>query len=99
MLTVLSLAVAQTQVPPPAGGLGIGSFATGRDPRVARTTAMENLRKAAATGCAEQVRVIALVDDSLSAGRLAQYGWRIITRIGTVATLEGCAASVPYLGS
>jgi minor extracellular serine protease Vpr len=82
--------------PLPAGP-GFGTFATGRDPRIARIATMQNLRKAAAQECGGIVRVVALVDDSLSAGLLAQYGWRVITRIGTVATLQGCAATVPYL--
>jgi minor extracellular serine protease Vpr len=71
-----------------------GTFAVGRG---APAVTVENLRKAAAGGCGKEARIIALVDDSLSAGQLAQYGWRIVTRIGEVATLAGCAASAPYL--
>jgi len=76
----------------------LGTFSASRG---ARSATLQDLRKAAAEasakGCGKEVRVIALVDDSLSAGLLAQYGWRIITRIGEVATLKGCAASAPYL--
>jgi minor extracellular serine protease Vpr len=55
--------------------------------------------KAAAGGCREQIEIVALVDDSLSPPELARYGWRVVTRIGEVATLMGCAASAPYLGA
>jgi minor extracellular serine protease Vpr len=82
-----------------AGAHGFGlAIGTGRD---ARNATMDTLRtaaaKAAVNGCRNRVRVIALVDDSLSAGQLARYGWRIVTRIGEVATLSGCAESAPYL--
>jgi minor extracellular serine protease Vpr len=77
---------------------GLGTFSTGRG---THSASLQDLRKAAAEasakGCGKEARVVALVDDSLSAGLLAQYGWRVVTRIGTVATLAGCAASAPYL--
>ncbi len=44
-------------------------------------------------------RVSALVNDSLSIEELGRYGWRLISRIGNVATLEGSAESAPYLGA
>ena len=85
-------ALEQVSVGAPTSSLG--TFATGRG---AHSATLQDLRKAAAGGCGGQVRVIALVDDSLSAGLLAQYGWSVVTRIGDVATLKGCASSVPYL--
>ena len=93
-------AVQAEAIPLPGLGNSFGAFAIGHDPRI---VTMDNLcaavAKTAAYGCAKQVEVIALVNDSLSAGQLARYGWRIVTRIGEVATLSGCAESAPYLAA
>jgi minor extracellular serine protease Vpr len=45
------------------------------------------------------VRVGALVNNSFSATDLKSYGWRLISRIGNVVTLEGSRESAPYLGA
>lgn len=43
------------------------------------------------------MRVSALVNDSFSVAELNRYGWRLITRIGSIVTLEGSRESAPYL--
>jgi hypothetical protein len=45
------------------------------------------------------MRVSALVNDSFSVTDLQNYGWRLISRIGKVVTLEGSRESAPYLGA
>jgi hypothetical protein len=45
------------------------------------------------------IRVSALIGDSLSVTDLNRYGWRIVSRLGKIATLEGSAESAPYLGA
>lgn len=68
-----------------------------------KTATIDNLRaaavKAAANGCRDNIEIVALVNDSLSLRELARNGWRIVSRIGEVATLRGCAETAPYLGA
>ena len=101
ILVLTCIGTAQVdKISPPRENNRFGTFAIGRGSPTERAVAMNKLSAAAnkaAQGCLNQTEVIALVDDSLSAGQLALYGWRIVTRIGEVATLKGCAGSVPYL--
>jgi minor extracellular serine protease Vpr len=55
--------------------------------------------KTAAAGCTHIVEVSALVDNSFSPASLVPYGWRLVTRMGEVVTLQGCASSLPALGT
>jgi len=58
----------------------------------------ENMRTAAlAKDRGKVVRVAVLVDKNFSVSQLADAGWRLISRIGDVVTLEGRERSVPYL--
>jgi minor extracellular serine protease Vpr len=94
--TVIAAACIAAELPPPPAGMGTFSFS-----RTAGQAALQDLRKAAAEasakGCGGDVRAVALVDGSFSPALLAQYGWRFMSRVGDVATLSGCAASLPYL--
>jgi minor extracellular serine protease Vpr len=80
------------QLPPPPAGIGTFSFS-----RTPGPGAMQGLRRAAAGGCGGTVSVVALVDGSFSPALLPGYGWRAVSRVGDVATLSGCASSMPYL--
>jgi len=51
------------------------------------------------SAAAHRFRVSALVNDSLSPKELARIGWRVVTRTGEVATLEGPAATLARLGA
>ena len=63
------------------------------------TVTLDNLRRAASGECGQRIRIGALVNDSLSPADLARYGWRVVARVGDIATLEGCAASAPYISA
>jgi subtilisin family serine protease len=55
--------------------------------------------KKTAGDCAGRRRLIALVNNSLSAKDLSAIDWRVVTRVGDVVTLEGCAVNAPLLHS
>jgi subtilisin family serine protease len=75
-----------------------GTFEIGRHPFV---ITKENLsdanRLAKLSGRAKTTRVLCLVDQTFSASSLPRYGWRVVSRIDDVVTLEGFEAAVPYL--
>jgi subtilisin family serine protease len=48
-------------------------------------------------GVGRRVGALALVDHNFIPSELSKYGWRCISRIGDVATLEGDESTAPYL--
>jgi hypothetical protein len=58
-----------------------------------------NLHKAIADATSTRARSLALVDGSFSESALAAAGWHVVSRSGNVVTLEGTAATGPYLGA
>jgi minor extracellular serine protease Vpr len=78
----------------------LGTFEIQKHPRI---PTKENLRAAVqdATkfGCKKNLRLAALVDPSFSESGLAAAGWRLISRMDDVITLEGCESTAPYLAA
>ncbi|HUI94053.1 MAG TPA: S8 family serine peptidase [Chitinivibrionales bacterium] len=76
----------------------LGTFELQKHPKY---PTKENLRAAVQdvqkSGCKKTIRVAALVDASFSESGLTAAGWRLISRIGDVITLEGCESTAPYL--
>jgi subtilisin family serine protease len=76
----------------------VGTFEIGKHPML---PTRENLLAASAeiqrSGCKKTIRVLALVDKTFSPSSLAPAGWRLVTRINDVASLEGCEHTAPYL--
>ena len=97
---MLCMGVSGAGMPAPEQARCAGTFTILHNPAIVYP---EHLR-VAVSGAAkndgvQRIRVSVLVNESLSSQELARYGWRIITRIGEVATLEGPAASVRSLGA
>lgn len=81
-----------------AGGVRYcGTFSIARHPIVVTQSASRSKVKAGAPGAT--TRTMALVDATFSSRELADAGWRVVSRIGEVVTLEGDAATGPYLGA
>jgi minor extracellular serine protease Vpr len=74
-----------------------GTFSIARHPIVVDKSKLHSNVKAGAPGARD--RVLALVDGSFSPDALANAGWRVISQVGEVATLEGDPATGPYLGA
>ena len=77
----------------------IGTFPLMQTPAAAPAQALRAAAKAVQSGCERRIEVSALVNDSFSPASLSPYGWRLVSRLGDVATLEGCAASAGALGA
>jgi minor extracellular serine protease Vpr len=75
-----------------------GTFSVAENPIVVNA---ENLRHAVtlarSNGCTQVIRVLALVDNNLNVTALRAADWRIISRVGSVISLEGCTNTAPYL--
>lgn len=76
----------------------VGTFEINKHPML---PTRENLLAASAeiqrSGCKKTIRVLALVDKTFSPSSLAPAGWRLVTRINDIASLEGCEHTAPYL--
>jgi minor extracellular serine protease Vpr len=76
----------------------VGTFDIGKHPLL---PTRENLAAASAeiqrSGCKKTIRVLALVDKTFSPSSLTGAGWRLVTQINDVASLEGCEHTAPYL--
>ncbi len=79
-------------------GVFLGTFDIGKNPLL---PTKENLLAASAdvarSGCKKTIRVLALVDPSFSPAALAPAGWRLVSQVKDVASLEGCERTEPYL--
>jgi len=71
-----------------------GTFVLGERPIA---ISKENLQKAAQRNVHHTVRVAVLVDAGFSALSLQGTGWRIVSQVNTIVTMEGDEASVPFL--
>lgn len=80
------------------GATRIGTFEIGKRPiTVSREKLRASPAKSRAHGCARAVRVLALINERFSAGSIEELGWRRVSSVGDVATLQGCADAAPYL--
>lgn len=77
----------------------VALLAGGIAPAMASGVNMAGPLAKAGSAAAKRLRVSALVNDSLSPKELARLGWRVVTRLGEVATLEGPAATAARIGA